>query len=148
MKELVIILSCTWKFALTFPVAVYAMQMSFKETLIYTNLGGILGVLFFTFLSGIFIKGWNKYIRPGLEIGRRRRPVFTKRRRRFIQIKNKYGFIGIVILNPIVISIPISTFLVAKYYGKNKMNLVWLIAGQFGWSLIYTYFYVYIKQTI
>lgn len=148
MKEIGIILSCTWKFALTFPMAVYVAQMSFIETLVFTNIGGIIGVLFFAFLSGQIIRLWNRFVGEKIDVNRKPKPVFTKRKRKFIKLKTRYGFIGIVVLNPVVISIPISTFLVKKYYGRVRFALLWLILGQIAWSFIYTYFYIYIKQTI
>jgi len=56
MKELVVILSSTWKFAATFPIAVYLFEMSFFETIFYTNLGGLLGIIIFTLISKGIIK--------------------------------------------------------------------------------------------
>jgi len=46
MKEITIILCCTWKFALTFPIAIFAMKLAFWKTILLTNTGGILGMLF------------------------------------------------------------------------------------------------------
>ena len=146
MKELAVIFGCTWKFALTFPVAVYGMKFSFFKTLLITNLGGILGVIFFIYLSDGLIQAWNKLIRPKIKIRKAEKPVFTTKRRNFIKIKSKYGFPGIVILNPIIISIPISSFLVVKYYGRNFKYVIWLFIGQLIWSVIYTFFYFFIYQ--
>lgn len=148
MKGLTVMLWATWKFALTFPFAVYVMQMSFGEVILYANIGGILGVLFFTYLSAIVIQLWKKYLAPKLNIRQKPKRVFSKRSRMMVNIKSKYGLIGIVILNPVLISIPVSAFLVAKYYGRHKINVLWLIVGQFVWSIIYTYFFIYIKQNI
>jgi hypothetical protein len=147
MKELTIVFFCSWKFALTFPVAVYGMKFSFFKTLIYTNLGGIAGILFFTYLSDILINLWLRYIKSkNYNFHKPDKPIFTKRRRRFIQIKTKYGFPGIVILNPIILSIPISSFLVVKYYGKRLKNVLWLFVGQISWSVFYTIFYFFIYE--
>lgn len=148
MNEIVIIFFCSWKFALTFPVAVYAMNMSFAETIFYTNLGGLTGVIFFAFLSQKLIIIWVNKIRPALALKQKTKPIFTKRRRKFIRIKNAYGLAGIVLLNPIILSIPISTFLVVRYYGRKKRHLFYLVAGQIAWSVIYTFFYLYVKKDI
>lgn len=56
MKELVVILSSTWKFAATFPVAIYLFHMSFFETILYTNIGGLVGIIVFTMVSKGIIK--------------------------------------------------------------------------------------------
>jgi hypothetical protein len=148
VRELTIIFFCTWKFALTFPVAIYGMNMSFLETLIYTNIGGIIGVLFFAFLSHKIIIAWDKYVSPRFFGWSKPRTVFTKKRRWFIRIKNQYGLPGIILLNPIIISIPISTFLVVKFYGKRKTYLGWLVIGQIVWSFVYCLFYFYLRHII
>ena len=144
MKEITIIFFCTWKFAATFPLAVLAMKMSFIETLIYTNAGGILGVLIFAFFSDILIRTCNQYWPEKLKFSRKSKKVFKKSNRRLVTIKMKYGLPGIVILTPVLLSIPVGTFLVTKYYGTKKFYLFWLIAGNVCWSFIYTFFYTQI----
>jgi hypothetical protein len=141
MKEFAIIVSCTWKFAATFPVAILVMKMSVTETLIYANLGGALGTFIFVFLSDLLVRTWNNYWPENLKLRRRKNKVFTKRNRRFVYLKTKYGFAGIVILSPVLLSIPLGCFLMVKYYGIKAMNVIWLIAGQVCWSLIYTFLY-------
>ncbi len=146
MKELTVIFGCTWKFALTFPVAIYGMKFSIFKTLLFTNIGGIIGVIFFTFLSDGLIKVWNKHIKHRIRAGKSNKPVFTKKRRNLIRIKSKYGLPGIVILNPILLSIPVSSFLVVKYYGRKLQYVLWLCIGQFTWSIVYTFVYFFIYQ--
>ena len=136
MRELTIILLCTWKFAAAFPVAVYGMKMSFLETLFYCNIGGLLGMLLFTFFSSLIIRLWVKYW--PLKQKSRHKKVFTKRNRMIVKVRRKYGLAGIVILSPVLLSIPVGSFLTAKYYGINMRNIIWLLAGQIGWSVIYT----------
>lgn len=148
MKELTVIFFSSWKFCLTFPVAVYGMHMSFAETIFYTNMGGVIGVIFFSFLSKQLLAFWKRKVLPLIVRKQKYKPVFTKRRRMFISIKNNYGLPGIVFLNPIIFSIPISTFLVNRYFGRKKIYLLWLIAGQIAWSIIYTFFYIYVKKNI
>jgi hypothetical protein len=141
VKELTIILFCTWKFAAMFPIAVLAMKMSFFETIIYTNIGGALGAVIFTFFSSILIETWNKYLPVKFKLHKKPKRVFTKRKRFLVKIKVKYGLTGIVVLTPLILSIPVGSFLVAKYYGRKKINIAWLISGQIVWSFIYTYLY-------
>lgn len=148
MKELTIILLCTFKFAATFPLAIYAMKMSFPETLLYTNIGGILGVVVFVFFSDLLIRAYNNYWPENLKIKKKSKTIFTKRNRLLVKIKVKYGLYGIVILNPVILSIPVGSFLMVKYYGTHKLNIIWLIAGQVFWSLIYTWFYTQVKVAV
>jgi hypothetical protein len=145
MKEITIVFFCTWKFAATFPFAVLAMKMTFAETIFYTNIGGALGVLIFTFFSDILIKSYDAYWLEKLKFRRKTRRVFNKSNRRLVTIRTKYGLPGIVILTPVLLSIPLGAFLVVKYYGKKKLNMIWLIAGNIGWSFIYTFLYTRIS---
>jgi len=141
MKELTIIFFASWKFAATFPIAIYVMKMTVAKTLIYTNIGGILGAFVFLYLSEFLIRMWNKYWPDRLKFHRKARKTFTRRNRNIIKIKSRYGLWGIVILSPVILSIPVGAFLMVKYYGLKLTNIVWLLTGQIVWSLLYTLFY-------
>ena len=45
------ILSSSVKFAMTFPLAIMQFKFNFVETILWTNVGGILGIYFFAYLS-------------------------------------------------------------------------------------------------
>ncbi|MBN2610456.1 MAG: hypothetical protein JXB00_02775 [Bacteroidales bacterium] len=148
MKALTVIFFSSWKFAATFPFAVYVLKMNGVEILLYTNLGGIIGALTFLYFSELFIRLWNRYWPEKLKFGKSDRKLFTKGNRRIIRIKSKYGLTGIVILSPVLLSIPVGAFLTVKYYGLRTKNILWLIAGQVSWSVIYTFFYLKIKTAV
>lgn len=148
MKELIIIFFCTWKFAATFPVAVYVMKMSAIETLFYTNIGGIIGAFVFLHFSKFLIRMWSKYRHSRFAVRHRKKEIFTKANRKLVKIKSTYGLYGIVILSPIVLSIPVGSFLAAKYYGSGLKIWAWLITGQIFWSVIFTFFYTQFKNIL
>lgn len=148
MKELIVILSATWKFAATFPIAVYAFKMSFFETILYTNIGGLLGILFFTLLSKGLLKMFDALWPKKWRCKKKHHKTFTKRNRRLVILKKKYGLPGIVILTPVLLSIPVGVFLNTKYYGKQKSSYLFLFLGQIVWSFIYTIVLIKIKNTI
>lgn len=148
MNGILVIISSTWKFAATFPVAVYVFKMSFVETILYTNIGGLLGIVFFTFLSKGIIR-LIEVIRPKNKSSRKKpKNIFTKRNRRLVTIKNKYGLPGIVFLTPVLLSIPVGSFLIEKYYGKNKINFLFLVLSNVIWSFIYTVIYMKLKMAV
>ena len=150
MKEATLIFFGSWKFAATFPVAILGMKMTPSETLLYINIGGIIGVVLFARFWHAIILLWNKLFtaksKSSIYTNKSIKRIFTRRNRRIVKLKTKYGFPGIVILNPILLSIPVACFLVAKYYGNKPRNLVWLVAGQMAWSLVYTVFYFQLYQ--
>jgi hypothetical protein len=145
MRDITVMLFATWKFAAIFPVAIIAMKMPFAETMLCTNIGGILGVLAFTYFSKFLLIIWNKYYPKKWISLRKKRKLFNKRNRRIVNLKSKYGLLGIVLLSPILLSIPIGSFLVTKYYGAKPSNLIYLVMGQVVWSLLYCLFYFQLK---
>jgi hypothetical protein len=144
---LITILFSSVKFAMTFPLATIQFQFSFLETVLWTNIGGILGIYFFAFLSDKLIAWWNRTFRrtrTGSEQdGSGRKRVFTKKNRRIVRIKRQYGLIGIALSTPFLLSIPLGTFLVVRYYRHNRNKFIYLIASNGIWSLIYTAFYMF-----
>ncbi len=148
MKALALILSGTWKFAMTFPLALLVMNMSAWETLLYINLGGIIGVLAFVFLSKLLISWYDRYWPESWKPRKKNTLKSWKRHRKYVRFRDRYGFPGIVILSPVLLSIPVGAFLVTRFYGTRIRYLLWLIAGQLGWSIIYTLFYLYVREMI
>jgi hypothetical protein len=145
MDILIVILSSTWKFAATFPIAVFVFNMSSFQTIIYTNTGGFFGILISWFLSKELIKFYNDFWPEKLKRKRATGKRFTRFNRRLVWLKSNYGLYGIVILTPILLSIPVGTFLVTKYYRYNKFRYTYLLFSQLVWSVIYTLIYIRIK---
>lgn len=145
MKEFVIIFSSTWKFAATFPIAVYVFKMSFFETILYTNIGGLIGMVVFLFASRGLIRIFDFLFSYVSRRKAKPKKIFTKGNRRIIKIKNKYGLPGIILLTHLLLSIPVGVFLNTKYFGKRKITYLYLVLAQIAWSFVYTIFYTRIK---
>lgn len=135
---------------MTFPLAIIEFRFGVAETLIWTNLGGILGIYFFAYLSQMILDFWHAHIAGKWFSKKRRDPeyrklrkkaVFTRRNRRIVAIKSKYGLPGIALATPILLSIPVGVFIVVRYFNRKKYKFIYLVAGNFIWSLIYTGFY-------
>jgi hypothetical protein len=145
MEIWIVILSSTWKFAATFPVAVYVFKMTFLQTIFYTNIGGLLGIIASAILSKglikIYISFWPDKLKRKIKNGKK----FSRRNRLLVNLKKKYGLLGIAFLTPVLLSIPLGTFLVAKYYGQSKKSYGYLLFSQLIWSFVYTVFYFEIK---
>jgi hypothetical protein len=145
--ELITILFSSVKFAMTFPLAIFQFQFSFLETLLWTNIGGIVGVYFFAFLSEKLISWWNRTFRkpgPGSPAaGSSEKRVFTRKNRRIVRIKRQYGLAGIAISTPFLLSIPLGAFLAVRYYRHSRSKILYLVASNVIWSVIYTGFYMF-----
>lgn len=140
------ILSSSVKFAMTFPLAVFQFKFSFAETVLWTNIGGFIGIYFFAFLSDKLIAWWDKKFgkkkKPAVK-GESKKKIFTKRNRRIIRIKQRYGLTGIALITPLLLSIPLGTFLMVRYYQRSRFKFASLIASNIIWSVIYTIFYIF-----
>jgi len=125
------------------------MGLNFVQTLLSTTSGGIVGVVVFFFLSRWMLMLYSRYfffyfhlIRVNIYrslnitvpkfIPARR---FTKRNRFIIKLVRKYGLFGIVILTPVLLSIPVGTFIATRYYSSNRYLLFYLSGSVLFWSL-------------
>jgi len=146
------ILFSSFKFAATFPLVIIQYEFSFLETILWTNVGGILGVYFFAFLSGKLLAWWKRMFRRSnrkiLEDEQQVKKIFTRRNRRIVRIKQKYGLIGIALITPFLLSIPVGVFLVVRYYRSSKLKFLYLIAANLIWSVIYTGFYMFWEELL
>ena len=50
---------------------------------------------------------------------------------------------GIALITPFLLSIPVGVFLVVRYYRTSKTKFLYLIAANLLWSVIYTGFYMF-----
>jgi len=146
------ILFSSFKFAATFPLVIIQYEFSFLETILWTNVGGILGVYFFAFLSEKLLAWWKRMFRRSnlkiLEDEQQVKKIFTRRNRRIVRIKQKYGLIGIALITPFLLSIPVGVFLVVRYYRSSKLKFLYLIAANLIWSVIYTGFYMFWEELL
>jgi len=141
------ILFSSFKFAATFPLVILQFNFSFVETILWTNVGGIAGIYFFAFLSAKILAWWKRTFRRSdrhmPEDEQQKKKIFTRKNRRIVRIKQKYGLIGIALVTPFLLSIPVGVFLVVRYYNASKKKFLCLIASNLIWSVIYTSFYMF-----
>lgn len=140
------ILFSSFKFAATFPLVIIQFEFSFMETILWTNVGGLAGIYFFAFLSEKLLSWWKRTFRRSnnkiLDDHQQQKKVFTRRNRRIVRVKQKYGLIGIALITPFLLSIPVGVFLVVRYYRTSRTKFLYLIAANLLWSIIYTAFYM------
>jgi len=115
------------------PSTVYIAGYSFIETLAITMSGGLSGILVFFYFGELI-----KYLISKIKIRKKTKKTFTKTSRQIVRIKEKYGLIGLVILTPSFLSIPLGSILAAKYFDHDKRTLPWLITSMIIWSFLLT----------
>lgn len=144
------------KFIFAFPLAL-RYDFPFPITLLITTAGGISGVLFFAFLSEKIIIFYNwvihkqlvkfpkthdfaKSIKQGYHrfFPKKQKKVFSNRSKRFIRIKQTFGLGGIALLTPLILSIPIGTFLAIRFFKRTKMTILILCLAVLFWSVVFS----------
>ncbi len=132
---LIVILSAT-KF-LTAPITSLNIGFGYLETLIITTLGGLVGVFFFFYLSSAIMlliaklaSQFSKGKKP------KKKKSFTWKNKMIVRIKRDYGLIGLAAITPTFLSIPVGTFLAARYFDDQKKVLTYLSASVIVWSVI------------
>ncbi|MFW6214811.1 MAG: hypothetical protein ACOC45_02570 [Alkalispirochaetaceae bacterium] len=132
----------TFKFGVTLPVAFAALD--FWEAYLWTNLGGAVGVLATAYLADLVLPLWRRHLAPRIRrvTGGPRRPS-RKRIKRLARIKRRYGFPGVVILNPVLLSIPVSTVISMHLFPNIRHKPLYLILGMLLWSLLLGFIYAY-----
>ncbi|MCK4879252.1 MAG: hypothetical protein KAS82_01285 [Bacteroidales bacterium] len=152
VQILIIILFSSFKFAATFPLVIVQFEFSFAETILWTNVGGIAGIYFFAFLSEKMIDWWKRTFRRAnrkiLEDEQQVKKIFTRKNRRIVRIKQKYGLFGIALITPFLLSIPVGVFLMVRYYYTSKTKFLYLIVSNLLWSIIYTGFYMFWEELL
>ena len=150
IEILAVILLSTVKFAATFPFAISICGMGFWETIVWTNLGGLIGIIIFSYLSDqlIGLRNWVGFRSANKKDDSSKKIIINRKKRRMVRIKQKHGLIGIVVFTPVILSIPVGAFLTVHYYGKNNMKMFYLFCANLVWSLIYTTFYLFFDRQL
>lgn len=151
LETIIFAIIASVKFAITVPTFILSQNppLPFWQALLFGVSSGTFGVVFFMVLSKYLIKAWQWLIRL-LRLDKNKKPkkVFSKKSRRLVRIKSKYGLVGIALLNPIIISIPIGTFIAVRFYKNKKKVFLYLFGGVVLWSLIFAGFGSAIKNLI
>jgi len=154
-KLLIVFVLSSVKFLLAPPLS-FGMGLNFLQTLASTSAGGIMGVFLFFYFSRFLIRMYDRFVRGYVHIAihyiagklnlghlaerffpkTRKKKIFTLGNRLIVKVRQKYGFMGLVILTPVLFSIPIGTFLVARFYPRQPYSTLYLAASVVMWSFI------------
>lgn len=139
------------KFLFAPPLAVKAV--SYWECIIVTSAGGIVGVTFFYFLANTLFRLSEKKRKKkdfenqvkGIFVPRKK---FTRTNKFVVRTKRRFGLIGLACITPALISIPIGSVLLAKFYPNYRITLPVVYAFVVGWSFLLTSFGTAILQWV
>ncbi len=142
-KIIPLLLLAATKFLMSPFAAKYGYDYGFIEAYTITTVGGLLGVLMFGLIGKLIGKYWSDVVHffKRLFLGRnyQKKPttLFNKTNRFIVNVKNRFGLIGVAFVTPCIISIPIGTIVAFSIY-KHQPRKVWtaLSVSLILWSFI------------
>lgn len=153
LKYINVILIASLKFFWATPYA-YLFGLNKVETFVMMEIGGLLGFLFYYSFFSFMLKElkliWPLiyYITPRIFklrfeqwLDRRRyrkltANKFTRSNKMIIRIRRKYGMLGIIVLTPVILSIPVGAFLGTKYFHHNYNFIRSMLLSIFLWGIV------------
>ncbi|MES2286015.1 MAG: hypothetical protein V4547_10030 [Bacteroidota bacterium] len=113
------------------------LGFSFFEAVTVTSLGGFVGVTIFVYTSDKLIAYLKKRkILKQLENPNQiRKKSFTRTNKIIIIVKQRFGLLGISLLTPLLLSIPIGCFLAVRYFNDKQRILIYMFGSILFWSV-------------
>lgn len=131
----ILLLSAT-KMAFAPPLAL-GLKYSILETILWVGLGSVFGVVFFYYAGNIVHRSIKK-IRHKISPQTRKSKIMTRMNRFIVRIRRKTGIIGIALITPTIISIPVGSILAHQLYGNKKQTLPILLLSTIAWVIVMT----------
>jgi hypothetical protein len=157
-KYLNIVLIASVKFFWATPYALL-FKLNYIETIVMVEIGGLLGFLFYYYFFAFLLKElklfWPNVYRVTPAIfkvsfeqwltERRKRKLkarkFTRTNKMIVKIRDKWGMIGIIVLTPVLLSIPIGALLGTKYFRHIHGFIPWMMVSISLWGIISLLFF-------
>lgn len=113
------------------------LGFSFFQAVTVTSLGGFVGVTVFVYTSDKLIAYLKKRkILKQLENPNPiRKKSFTRTNKIIIIVKQRFGLLGISLLTPLLLSIPIGCFLAVRYFNDKQRILIYMFGSILFWSV-------------
>ncbi len=151
-KVIHVILLASIKYFLTLPYAMI-IGLDYRHAIMALLIGGIGGFLFFYYLSKRITVAFNflmpriclimpDFVKQRMQLFcnkiRVKKPIklFSRKNRWIAKLRSSYGFWGIIVATPFILSIPVGAFLANKYYSKRRFTVAYMIMSIVGWAAV------------
>lgn len=129
-----VFLVATFKFLFS-PFAGIPLGLDFLTTFLAAVSGASLSSLLFYYGADLFmeisrrkkLKKINESLEKGILVEQNKK--FTWTNKTTLKLKRIFGKIGLCFIAPSLLSIPIGSIIVAKFYGKEKDTFLWVFLG-------------------
>jgi hypothetical protein len=129
------------------PGAAVAAGYNFLESVALTTGGGFAGIVFFYYAGGWAMEKIATLIQ---KLGNKpsAKKVFTRRNRIIVNVKLNFGLIGLAVITPALLSIPIGSVLAARFYHGNPYVIPIMLLSTLLWSIGLTAFSMMVKANL
>lgn len=137
LEILSVFLMSTVKFVFGGVPLALGLGFSFFQAVTVTSLGGFVGVTVFVYTSDKLIAYLKKRkILKQLENPNQiRKKSFTRTNKIIVIVKQRFGLLGISLLTPLLLSIPIGCFLAVRYFNDKQRILFYMFGSILFWSV-------------
>lgn len=138
-KAIPVILLSMIKF-LPCPSLAVVLGYNFWQTILITVPAGIAGVAFFYLSANFLIDRSRRRRAKAIAAGRAKKTRnFTWLNKTLIRIKHRFGVLGIALITPTMLSIPLGSIIMAKFFKHKKEALPALIVSVAVWGVLLTF---------
>jgi len=110
----------------------FAAGFGMLEVILYTAIGGAVGVFFFMYFASSAKKAYLWFLKKRGVTPRK----FTKTNRFIVRVKQRFGLYGLAFITPPLISVPVGAIVVATIYKNKARAFAFLVGGVLFWSVI------------
>lgn len=123
-----------------------AFSVSYWEVVFATFLGAFVSFNFFFFFSGLLMERAKEKKLIKIKDGTLKpKKQFSKMNKFIVKMKlSSFGYFVLVIVGPMVLSIPIGSIIIAKFYRRIKFTYWLEIVSLFVWANLFTLANLYI----
>ena len=126
------------KFLIT-PSLMITAGYHWVEVIVTCTVGATIGILLFYKAGKSIFSWWHMVKASSLTIKPpKKKRLITKRKRQFIQFKKQYGLLGLMLIS-VLISVPITAALGAKYFTHKRNTPLYLIVAFSVWGCVLTF---------
>ncbi|MEY3741216.1 MAG: hypothetical protein EB003_00545 [Flavobacteriia bacterium] len=110
-------------------------QMAFYETWLASVFGAATASAIFYFGSELVIRisHRRRATKRAADLAAGKEPFnyykVTRTKKFIVQMKRRFGFYGITLFAPLLFSVPIGSFVAAKFYGKQSTTFLFVLIG-------------------
>ena len=116
-------------------LAITTYKFNFFQSLLFTVIGGVIGVLVFVLLSEQILVLFRRYFVKKDKV----RKVFTWKNKLIVKTVRSFGLFGLAAITPAVLSIPLGVFLAVRYFSNRKQIITYFSISVICWSVIFSF---------